>query len=84
MSLPSHLHGEVTAGCVCLETLLLLEREAVEEGRGESLAAWVCAFLLGEAGAGSGNKSPGALRHGLAALGQVILHGKGLGGAGGL
>lgn len=27
LSLPSHLHGEVTAGCVCLETLLLLERE---------------------------------------------------------
>jgi len=36
---------------VSLETLLLLEREAVAEGRGESLAAWVCTFLLGEAGA---------------------------------
>lgn len=23
LSLPSHLHGEVTAGCVCPETLLL-------------------------------------------------------------
>ena len=68
---------------MCLETLLLLEREAVEEGRGESLAAWVCAFLLGEAGAGSGNKSPGALRHGVGALAQVIFHGKGVEGAGG-
>lgn len=32
---------------MCLETLLLLEREVVEEGRGESLAAWGCEFLLG-------------------------------------
>lgn len=39
---------------VCVSTLLLLEREAVEEERGESPAAWVCAFLLEEAGAESG------------------------------
>lgn len=69
LSLFSHLHGEVTAGRVCLETLLLLEGEVLEEGRGESLAAWACAFLLGEAGAGSGNKCPRSLRHGVGCFG---------------
>lgn len=46
----------------------------MEEGRGESLAAWVCELLLGEAGAGSS----GTLRHGVDALGEVIFHGKGV------
>lgn len=51
---------------MCLETLLLLEREAVEEGRGESLAAWGC-VPAGEAAAGSEDKLCAAMWHGMGA-----------------
>lgn len=48
----------------------------------EGARAWACVFLLGEAGAGLGNKPSGDLRHGVGALGQFIFHGKSVGGAG--
>lgn len=54
----------------------------MEEGRGESLAAWVCALLLGDTGVGSGNKHPRTPRPGVGALGKVFFHGKGSGEAG--
>lgn len=61
---------------MCLETLLLLEREVAEEGRGESLAAWsVCSYW--EKHSRAGQQAPGALRGGVGALGWAVFYEKG-------